>query len=59
VRIESISQLINLFRDGKIESAGAGPPNPSLGGIQANDAISNCPIVARIDGVDPGQRGGR
>lgn len=56
-RLESPSDLIKEFRDGNIVSTGTGPPNPSLGGIRSNGAISNCPVVAQIPGVDPGERG--
>lgn len=56
-RLVSPSDVIGEFQKGNLESTGTGPPNPSLKGIRANNAISNCPIVLRLAGVDPGQRG--
>jgi hypothetical protein len=56
-RLVSPSDAIGEFKKGNIVSAGSGPANPSLDGIQASDAISNCPIVVGLPGVDPGQRG--
>ncbi|MCA1615189.1 MAG: hypothetical protein LC800_13860 [Acidobacteria bacterium] len=56
-RLRSASDVIGEFEKGNLESTGTGPPNPSLKGIRANNAISNCPIVVRLAGVDPGERG--
>lgn len=57
-RLTSTSEVINAFNHGLIDSEGTGPANKSLDGIRANDAISNCPVVARIRSVNPGQRAG-
>lgn len=56
-RLESTSDVIGEFEKGNIVDTGTGPANPSLGGIRANNAISNCPIVVDLRGLDPGQRG--
>ncbi len=56
-RLRSSSDVIGEFQHGNLVSTETGPPNASLGGIRANDAISNCPVVADLPGVDPGQRG--
>ena len=56
-RLVSTSDLIGEFQKGNIVDTGTGPANPSLGGIRANNAISNCPIVIDLRGLDPGQRG--
>lgn len=56
-RLRSASDVIGEFNKGNLRDTGTGPPNPSLDGIRANNAISNCPIVVRLPGVDPGQRG--
>lgn len=56
-RLRSDSDVIGEFNKGNLRDTGTGPPNPSLDGIRANNAISNCPIVVRLPSVDPGQRG--
>jgi hypothetical protein len=56
-RLVSTSDIIGEFQKGNIVDTGTGPANPSLGGIRANNAISNCPIVVDLRSVDPGQRG--
>lgn len=56
-RMRSASDVIGEFNKGNLRDTGTGPPNPSLDGIRANDAISNCPIVIRLPSVDPGKRG--
>lgn len=56
-RLVSTSDVIGEFKAGRLESDGTGPPNPSLDGIRASNAISNCPIVIRTAGVDRGERG--
>jgi hypothetical protein len=56
-RLVSTSDVIGEFDKGNLVGEGTGPMNPSLDGIRANDAISNCPIIIRLPGVDPGQRG--
>jgi len=55
-RLRSDSDVIGEFNKGNLVDTGTGPPNPSLDGIRANNAISNCPIVVRLPSVDPGQR---
>jgi len=52
-RLVSASDVIGEFNKGNLEGTGTGPPN--LDGIRANNAISNCPIVAEFPSVDPGQ----
>lgn len=47
-RLTSDGEVRNAFRDGLVRSGGTGPANESLGGLQAADFISNCPIVARF-----------
>jgi len=56
-RLVSPSDVVGEFNKGHLVGEGLGPPNPSLDGIRANDAISNCPIIIRLPGLDPGQRG--
>jgi hypothetical protein len=56
-RLVSTSDVVGEFDKGNLVDEGPGPMNPSLDGIRASDAISNCPIVIRLPGVDPGQRG--
>lgn len=56
-RLRSAGDVVGEFKKGNLRDTGTGPPNPSLDGIRANNAISNCPIVVRLAGVDPGQRG--
>ena len=56
-RLRSDSDVIGEFNKGNLVDTGTGPPNRSLDGIRANNAISNCPIVVRLPSVDPGQRG--
>lgn len=56
-RLKSSSDVIGEFKNGNLRDTGTGPPNPSLDGIRANNAISNCPIAVRLPSVDPGQRG--
>jgi hypothetical protein len=56
-RLDDDSEVVDEFEEGNLVSTGTGPPNPSLGGIRANNAISNCPIVIELPSVNPGQRG--
>lgn len=56
-RLDSDSDVVGEFDKGNLVSTGTGPPNPSLDGIRANNAISNCPIVVELPSVDPGERG--
>jgi len=56
-RLRSDSDVIGEFKKGNLRDTGTGPRNPSLEGIRANNAISNCPIAVRLPSVDPGQRG--
>lgn len=56
-RLRSASDVIGEFNHHRLMDTGTGPPNPSLDGIRANGEISNCPIVADLPGVDPGERG--
>lgn len=42
-------KIADLFEDGLLVSAGGGPANESLKGIQALPGISNCPIVIVFD----------
>ena len=56
-RMRSASDVIGEFNKGNLMDTGTGPPNPSLDGIRANNAISMCPIVVRLPSVDPDQRG--
>lgn len=56
-RLDDDSEVVDEFEEGNLASTGTGPPNPSLGGIRANNAISNCPIVIELPSVNPGQRG--
>jgi len=46
VRIDDHDDIAEAFEDGLLESVGAGPANPELGGLRAADFIVNCPIMA-------------
>jgi len=46
VLLTSGSDVAGALSHGLIISAGAGPANPSLGGLRAGGFISNCPIIA-------------
>jgi hypothetical protein len=43
--LTSTDEVIDEVKAGRIESGGEGPPNKSLAGLRALEAISNCPIV--------------
>jgi len=48
VRLTSDDGVVEAFETGLVVSGGDGPPNPSLGGLRAANAISNCPVTAEI-----------
>lgn len=48
VRLTSDHDVVDAFEAGLVVSGGDGPANPSLGGLRAANAISNCPVTAEI-----------
>lgn len=49
VRLTDHDDVAELFSDGLLVSAGAGPRNASLDGLRALPGISNCPVVVELD----------
>jgi hypothetical protein len=58
-RLTSDDEVADAFEDGLIVSGGDGPRNPSLGGLRAANAISNCPVTAEFKSRGRGQGRGR
>jgi hypothetical protein len=48
-RLTDHDDVADLFDDGLLASAGAGPANASLEGLRALPGISNCPVVIDFD----------
>ncbi|MEO7399023.1 MAG: sigma-70 family RNA polymerase sigma factor [Ilumatobacteraceae bacterium] len=48
VRLTSDHDVVDALEAGLVVSGGDGPANPSLGGLRAANAISNCPVTAEI-----------
>ncbi len=47
-QLTGTGEVKNAFKKGLIVSGGDGPPNPSLEGLRAANAISMCPVTAQI-----------
>ncbi len=47
-RLTSDDDVADAFQAGHVVSGGEGPPNPSLKGLRAANAIWNCPVTAEI-----------
>lgn len=47
-RVTSAQEIAGLAEAGDVTSGGEGPANPSVGGLKALEAISNCSTVAEL-----------